>query len=169
MTIFPNLDGYNPYIITEGPDGAMWFTNFGGGAIGRITAGPSTAGRVTFYTRPQHRRLRSDHVWSRRGAVVHQPREQLDRADHHDRGGDQLHRPQHLGPVAHRGRARRGPVVHQQRQQLDRADHHRRDGDQLHRHRHLRTGWYHGRTGWGAVVHQHRQRLDRADHHRREW
>ncbi len=35
------------------------------------------------------------HGRPRRGAVVHQPRQQLDRADHHRRSGDQLHRPRH--------------------------------------------------------------------------
>ena len=39
FTIFSKLDGYNPFIIAKGSDGAMWFTNFGGGAIGRITTG----------------------------------------------------------------------------------------------------------------------------------
>ena len=37
FTIFSVPGGYNPFIITKGSDGAMWFTNFGGGAIGRIT------------------------------------------------------------------------------------------------------------------------------------
>ena len=36
--IYPGLGGSQPrYIITKGSDGTMWFTNFGGGAIGRIT------------------------------------------------------------------------------------------------------------------------------------
>ena len=48
FTIFSNLDGYNPYIITKGSDGAMWFTNFGGGAIGRITTAVTPA--ITGFT-----------------------------------------------------------------------------------------------------------------------
>ena len=36
---------------------------------------------------------RRDHGRARRGPVVHQPRQQLDRADHHRRGGHQLHQP----------------------------------------------------------------------------
>ena len=117
--------------------------------------------------RPEHRRPGADHVWSRRGAVVHQP------------GNNSIGRittagvvtnytdPSISDPGPHRGRAGRGAVVHQLRQQLDRADHHRRGGDQLHRHRRIRTGRYHGGTRRGVVVHQHRQRLDRADHDRR--
>ena len=35
-----------PDSITTGPDGALWFTNYGGNSIGRVT----TSGRVTNYT-----------------------------------------------------------------------------------------------------------------------
>jgi hypothetical protein len=35
-----------PDVIATGPDGALWFTNFGNNSIGRIT----TAGKVTNYT-----------------------------------------------------------------------------------------------------------------------
>src|ERR1700721_3091317 len=35
-----------PYNITSGPDGALWFVNQGNGSIGRIT----TSGVVTNYT-----------------------------------------------------------------------------------------------------------------------
>ncbi|TMF17802.1 MAG: hypothetical protein E6I33_00950, partial [Chloroflexi bacterium] len=38
----------NPYGITAGPDGAVWFTNYGNNAIGRI----STAGKVNIYPDP---------------------------------------------------------------------------------------------------------------------
>src|SRR5229473_1064862 len=37
-----------PSGIAAGPDGALWFTNYGNGSIGRIT----TAGKVTTYTDP---------------------------------------------------------------------------------------------------------------------
>ena len=111
--------------------------------------------------------LTDRHGRPRRGAVVHQLRQQLDRADHHRRDGHQLHQARHQRSRRHRRRARRGAVVHQHRQQLDRADHHRRDGHQLHRHRHRRAGRDHGRARRSAVVHQPRQQLDRADHHRR--
>ena len=37
-----------PEDITTGPDGALWFTNFANGRIGRIT----TAGAVTTFTDP---------------------------------------------------------------------------------------------------------------------
>jgi trimeric autotransporter adhesin len=38
----------NPDFIAAGPDGALWFTNYGNGSIGRITTG----GTVTNYTDP---------------------------------------------------------------------------------------------------------------------
>jgi streptogramin lyase len=40
--------GHNSISITAGPDGAMWFTEFGGNRIGRITP----AGTITEYTPP---------------------------------------------------------------------------------------------------------------------
>ena len=162
VRIFPGIAV--PRGITAGPDGALWFTN-GRDSIGRITtAGTGSAD----YHRPRHRQRRSwDHGRAGRGAVVHQLLRQLDRADHHRRGGHQLHRHRHQRPGGDHGRARRCAVVHQHRQQLDRADHHRRGGHQLHRRRHRRPGRDHGGSGRGAVVHQQRQQHDRADHHRR--
>ena len=77
--------------ITTGPDGALWFTNTGNNSIGRIT----TAGVVTNYTGtgiddPSAITAGPD------GALwfTNEVR-QLDRADHHRRGGDQLHRYRH--------------------------------------------------------------------------
>ena len=90
--------------------------------------------------RRRHQRPGRDRGRARRRPVVHQPGQQLDRADHHHRDGHQLHRRRHQPARRDRGRTRRRPVVHQPRQQLDRADHHRRDGHQLHRHRHQRPG-----------------------------
>ena len=128
-----------------GPTARCGSPTGGNNSIGRIT----TTGTVTNYTGPGISEPARDHGRARRGAVVHQLRQQLDRADHHRRDGHQLHRPRHQQPVRDHGRARRGPVVHQPRQQLDRADHHRRDGHQLHRHRHqrARTGSRPGPTG----------------------
>ena len=48
ITTFSDPSIVIPYGITAGPDGAMWFTNFGGSTIGRIT----TSGTVTFYSDP---------------------------------------------------------------------------------------------------------------------
>ena len=75
--------------ITTGPDGALWFTNEGNNSIGRIT----TAGVVTNYTGtgiddPQSITAGPDGaLWFTNCG------QQLDRADHHRRGGDELHRP----------------------------------------------------------------------------
>ena len=68
--------------ITAGPDGALWFTNFGNNSIGRIT----TAGAVTNYTGTGISEPVRDRGRPRRGPVVHQLRQQLDRADHHRAG-----------------------------------------------------------------------------------
>src|SRR5689334_19205355 len=49
VTAYPLPDsGANPVEIVEGPDGALWFTENGAGAIGRIT--PS--GTITHYLIP---------------------------------------------------------------------------------------------------------------------
>ena len=61
----------------------------GSNSIGRIT----TAGVVTIYTGSRLSATRRDHRRPRRGAVVHQLRQQLDRADHHRRGRHPLQRP----------------------------------------------------------------------------
>ena len=50
-----------------------------------------------------------DHGWPRRGPVVHQRGQQLDRADHHHRVGHELHRPRHQQPAGHHRRAATGP------------------------------------------------------------
>jgi streptogramin lyase len=44
VTIYAGLS--NPEGITTGPDGNLWFTNYGNNSIGRIT----TAGQVTVFT-----------------------------------------------------------------------------------------------------------------------
>ena len=141
----------DPLGISAGPDGALWFTNYGNNSIGRIT----TTGVVTNFT----------------GAGIDEPaasppgltgpcgsptRQQLHRPDHHGRGGHQQHRRRHRRSRRDRRRARRGPVVHQQRQQLDRPDHHRRGGHRLHRRRHRRPVRHRGRDRRRPVVHQRR-------------
>ena len=83
-----------PYRITAGPDGALWFTNDGNNSIGRIT----TAGVVTNFYRSRHLRARRHHRGPRRGPVVHQCRQQLDRAHHHRRGGHNYTDPTIDGP-----------------------------------------------------------------------
>jgi virginiamycin B lyase len=44
VTIYPGID--SPRGITAGPDGALWFTNYGNNSIGRVT----TTGKVHLYT-----------------------------------------------------------------------------------------------------------------------
>jgi virginiamycin B lyase len=46
VTVYTNAGIDQPAGITVGPDGALWFTNYAGNSIGRIT----TAGTVTIYT-----------------------------------------------------------------------------------------------------------------------
>ena len=48
VTIYTSTGIDNPIEIAAGPDGALWFTNFGNNSIGRIT----TAGAVTNFTDP---------------------------------------------------------------------------------------------------------------------
>ena len=48
VTIYTGTGVDNPIEIAAGPDGALWFTNYGNGSIGRIT----TAGAVTNFTDP---------------------------------------------------------------------------------------------------------------------
>ncbi len=89
VTLYSRAAISSPGAITAGPDGALWFTN--GDSIGRIT----TSGQVTSYTDPSIDQPGCDHRWPGWGAVVHQPGQQHDRADHHHRAGHQLHRPEH--------------------------------------------------------------------------
>ena len=96
-----------PRQIAAGSDGALWFTDFCS-SIGRIihhARGHQLHGR-------QHQQPARDRVRTRRRAVVHQLRQQLDRADHHARG-HQLHRHGDQRAAGDRGRARRGAVVRQ--------------------------------------------------------
>ena len=100
---------HEPDGITAGPDGALWFTNVGNDSIGRIT---HDRGGHQLH-RHRHPRPGRDHGRPRRRPVVHQRRQQLDRADHHGRGGHQLHRHRHRRARRDHGRSRRRPVVHQ--------------------------------------------------------
>ena len=99
----------DPCGIAAGPDGALWFTNYGNNSIGRIT----TAGAVTNYTGTGITGPAAIAAGPGRGAVVHQHRQQLDRADHHRRDGHQLHRHRHRRARRDHRRARRRAVVHQ--------------------------------------------------------
>ena len=90
--------------ITAGPDGALWFTNRDNDSIGRIT----TSGAIT----QLHPRRASTFLWesrpARRRPLVHQLGSGgFDRADHHQRRDQQLHRPQDF-PT---GRSQRGPTA----------------------------------------------------------
>ena len=44
ITEFPLPTGGSPSGITAGPDGNLWFTEFNGNKIGRITPGGTTTG-----------------------------------------------------------------------------------------------------------------------------
>ena len=90
--------------------------------------------------RPRHQRPDRDRGGARRRAVVHQPREQLDRADHHHRHVTNYTGTAHQRPVRDRGGARRRAVVHQRREQLDRADHHHAARSPTTPARHQRAG-----------------------------
>jgi virginiamycin B lyase len=48
VTEYTGLTGYSPSSITSGSDGNLWFTEYGGNKIGRITTG----GAITEYTIP---------------------------------------------------------------------------------------------------------------------
>ena len=78
VTNYTNPTIADPDGITAGPDGAMWFTDRSNNSIGRIT----TAGVVTKYTNPTISDPDGDRGRARRRFVVHQLRQQLDRADH---------------------------------------------------------------------------------------
>ena len=92
----------DPVGITAGPDGALWFTNCG---TTTRSGGSPPPGRSPTTPAPAST-TRRDHGRARRRAVVHQLRQQLDRADHHRRDGHQLHRPRHQQPAGDHGRAR---------------------------------------------------------------
>ena len=129
----PGIDG--PDGITAGPDGALWFTNYGNNSIGRIT----TAGGRHQLHRRRHRR--PDGITAGPDGALWFTNDGNNSIGRITTAGvgHQLHRHRHRRSRRDHGRPRRGPVVHQLRQQLDRADHHRRGGHQLHRHRHRRA------------------------------
>ena len=80
-----------PVYITAGPDGALWFTDLGTkndhGSVGRIT----TDGKVRLYTGSGIDGPGGITVGARPRPLVHQFRRRLDRADHDEREGHQLH------------------------------------------------------------------------------
>ena len=131
------------------------------------SGGSPPPGTVTSYTGPGISVPAGDHGRARRGAVVHQHRQQLDRADHHHRDGHQLHRHRHQRPGRDHGRAGRGAVVHQRgNNSIGRITTTgtvtNYTGTSIHEPEGITAG-----PGRGAVVHQRRRQLDRADHHRR--
>ena len=151
--------------ITAGPDGALWFTN-DTNSIGRIT----TAGVVTNYTDPASTVPIRITAGPDGALWFTNTGEQLDRADHHRRGGHELHRHRHQrtraasppGPTARCG----SPTGHGPAR-LDRADHHAGAVTNYTDRRHRRARRGSPRARRGAVVHQPPAQLDRADHHRR--
>ena len=64
-----------PECITTGPDGALWFTNFANGRIGRIT----TAGAITTFTDPADT---VDHPFDIAVVHEHQQRRHRTHRDH---------------------------------------------------------------------------------------
>ena len=69
----------DPWGITSGPDHALWFTNAGNNTIGRIT----TTRRRHQLRRQRHQQTRGHHFRPGPRSLVHQRREQHDRAHHH--------------------------------------------------------------------------------------
>ena len=117
----------DPDEIAAGPDGALWFTNYGNNSIGRIT----TRGR----SRTSPTRASTARTASRRGRTApcgSPTRQRLDRADHDQRGGHELHRPElrDARSASRPGRtARCGSPT--RAQPLDRTHHHGRSDNLL--------------------------------------
>ena len=87
----PAGDVSEPEDITTGPDGALWFTNFANGRIGRITI----AGDVTTFADPAGNVDLPDGITTGPdgAAVVHEQQQQADRPHHHRRLHHDVHRP----------------------------------------------------------------------------
>ena len=81
ISTYRNASIRDPRGIAPGPDGALWFTNSGNDSIGRIT----TTGKITHLPRRGHQLPEGDRARAGRRALVHQPRQRLDRADHDQR------------------------------------------------------------------------------------
>ena len=77
MTNYTGTGISGPQGISAGPDGALWFANYGNNSIGRIT----TAGVVTNYTGAGISNPDAIIAGPDGGLVVHQLRQCLDRAD----------------------------------------------------------------------------------------
>ena len=128
-----------PIGIANGPDGALWFTNW------------EQLDRPDHHDRNRHEPHRNRHqrtVWhhgrARWRALVHQLREQLDRPDHDDRNRHELHRNRHQHTARNRRRARRRTLVHQLLALFDRAHHRALTAGPRYLFRHLgdRTGQF---------------------------
>ena len=122
-------------------------------AWSRTSAAPASAAR-RHHSRP------------RRSPVVHQHRQQHNRARHHQGKSLQLHRGGNQPANGNYCWPRWSSLVHQLGERLDRTDHQIwTDREQLHRHRHQRPRGHHSRPRQSAMVHQPQQRLDRENHH----
>ncbi len=97
---FSDPDMVLPFGITAGPDGAVWFTNWGDHSIGRI----SISGVVSTYTDARISSPRLGSGGPGRCPLVHQPWQLLDRADQYHRGGQHLHRRHDQRPKYDHGR-----------------------------------------------------------------
>ena len=133
VTNFTGAGISDPTGIAAGPGRRPVVHQRGQRSIGRIT----TAGAVTNFTDAEHRRPDGDHAGPDGALWFTNRRQRLDRADHHRRGGHQLHRREHQTT---RTGSRPGPDgalwFTNTGSRLDRADHHRRRRHHLHRHRH---------------------------------
>ena len=121
-----------PVDITAGPNGALWFTNYGNSSIGEIT----TAGVVSNFTDAIDQPSDRHHHGTRWCTVVCQSRQRLHRADHDAGVGLQLHGRQHCESLRHHVGSERRAVVHQPEPvgtSFDRRDLDRREREQLHR------------------------------------
>ena len=111
-----------PFGITAGPDGNLWFTERRNG-IGRIT----TAGVVTEFTAASRPAASPSGSPPAPTATSGSPRpvRRQDRADHAGRRRHRVLRRHHRRqlPVGHHGRPGRQPLVHRVRRQPDRPDH----------------------------------------------
>ena len=83
-----------------GPDGALWFTDYVGNTIGRIT----TSGAMSLYRDNSILRPGRHHIGSRRRAVVHEQR--VDRTSHHRGHHHELHGRGSRRPTGHHARVR---------------------------------------------------------------
>ena len=127
-----------PTASRPGPDGNLWFTEFVGDRIGRITpAGVVTefSAGITPSSDPHGITAGPDgNLW------FTESRRRPDRADHAGRGRHRVQRRDHprQRPAGHHRRPGRQPLVHRAQRRPDRADHARGRGHRVHRRHHPR-------------------------------